>query len=186
MAAASLPLPPLRKWVRRVRRLPSLAPYRLRIVLRMAFLSLALAIVGLAISVLQQEKQLSYESYAQSFRKTQEQLAATLRHPAGQLALLNPRSDTATGGGLHPLLLPFPALDFDDQHKVRQAVAMSGCLATTVRAPFAKWYSRTARGMVPNHAWSRRRPWPSGSGTPAADTGPMSRTMSSTARAYSG
>jgi hypothetical protein len=106
-----------------------LAPYRLRIVLRMVFLSLALAIVGLAISVLQQEKQLSYESYAQSFRKTQEQLAATLRHPAGQLALLNPRSDTATGGGLHPLLLPFPALDFDDQHKVRQAVAMSGCLA---------------------------------------------------------
>ncbi|MRV76762.1 HAMP domain-containing protein [Duganella sp. FT92W] len=114
----------LRYW----RRLPSLATYRLRIVLRMAFLSLALAIVGLAISVLQQEKQLSYESYAQSFRKTQDQLAATLRHPAGQLALLNP-NHAPEGGGLRPLLLPFPALDFDDQHKVRQAIAMSGCLA---------------------------------------------------------
>jgi len=112
----------------RLRSLPSLAPYRLRIVLRMAFLSLALATVGLAISVLQQEKQLSYESYAQSFRKTQAQLVTTLRHPSGQLALLNPRHG-ADGGGLQPLLLPFPALDFDDQHKVRQAVAMSGCLA---------------------------------------------------------
>ncbi|GAB2882389.1 hypothetical protein GCM10027277_59090 [Pseudoduganella ginsengisoli] len=100
----------------------------MRIVLRMAFLSLALATVGLAISVLQQEKQLSYESYAQSFRKTQDQLVSTLRHPSGQLALLNPHSG-ASHGGLHPLLLPFPALDFDDQHKVRQAVAMSGCLA---------------------------------------------------------
>ena len=112
----------------RLRRRPGLAPYRLRIVLRMAFLSLAIAIVGLAISVLQQEKQLSYESYAQSFRKTQDQLAATLRHPSGQLALLNPHSGVAQGG-LRPLLLPFPALDFDDQNKVRQAVAMSGCLA---------------------------------------------------------
>lgn len=108
--------------------MPSLASYRLRIVLRMAFLLLALATVGLAVSVLQQEKQLSYESYAQSFRKTQAQLAATLRHPTGQLALLNPHGATA-GDGVRPLLLPFPALDFDDQHKVRQAIAMSGCLA---------------------------------------------------------
>ena len=29
---------------------------------------------------------------------------------------------------LHPLLLPYSALDFDDQNKVQQAVAMSGCL----------------------------------------------------------
>ncbi|WP_228894917.1 sensor histidine kinase [Pseudoduganella aquatica] len=107
---------------------PSLQPYRQRILLRAAFLSLAAATVGLAISVLQQEKQLSYQSYAQSFRKTQDQLGATLRHPTGQLALLNPPA-AAPGSELHPLLLPFPALDFDDQYKVQQAVAMSGCLA---------------------------------------------------------
>lgn len=107
---------------------PSLRPYRQRILLRAAFLSLAAATVGLAISVLQQEKQLSYKNYAQSFRKTQDQLGATLRHPTGQLALLNPPA-AAGRAVLHPLLLPFPALDFDDQHKVQQAVAMSGCLA---------------------------------------------------------
>ena len=104
------------------------APYRLRILLRAAFLLLALATLGLAVSVLQQEKQLSYTSYQASFRKTGEQISATLRHPAGQLALLNPPSLGAATPGLRPLLLPFPALDFDDQQKVQQAVAMSGCM----------------------------------------------------------
>lgn len=102
-------------------------PYRLRILLRAAFLLLAVATLGLAVSVLQQEKQLSYANYQASFRKTGEQVSATLRHPAGQLALLNP-APGATASGLRPLLLPFPALDFDDQQKVQQAVAMSGCL----------------------------------------------------------
>lgn len=104
-----------------------IVPYRLRILLRAAFLLLALATLGLAVSVLQQEKQLSYANYQASFRKTGEQISATLRHPAGQLALLNP-SAGAVAPGLRPLLLPFPALDFDDQQKVQQAVAMSGCL----------------------------------------------------------
>ncbi|NHZ38428.1 sensor histidine kinase [Massilia rubra] len=103
-------------------------PYRLRILLRAAFLLLALATLGLAVSVLQQEKQLSYSNYQASFRKTGEQISATLRHPAGQLALLNPPLTGATAPGLRPLLLPFPALDFDDQQKVQQAVAMSGCM----------------------------------------------------------
>ncbi|MDQ1925039.1 sensor histidine kinase [Massilia pseudoviolaceinigra] len=103
-------------------------PYRLRILLRAAFLLLALATLGLALSVLQQEKQLSYTNYQASFRKTGEQISATLRHPAGQLALLNPPSAGAAAPGLRPLLLPFPALDFDDQQKVQQAVAMSGCM----------------------------------------------------------
>ena len=106
-------------------RLLRIVPYRLRILLRAAFLLLALATLGLALSVLQQEKQLSYNAYQASFRKTGEQIAATLRHPSGQLALLNPAAPAA---GLRPLLLPFPALDFDDQQKVQQAIAMSGCL----------------------------------------------------------
>lgn len=104
-----------------------LSSYRLRIIFRSVFLFLALATLGLALSVLQQEKQLSYNNYQTNFSKTRLQIAATLRHPAGQLALLNPpqRQEAAN---LHPLLLPFSALDFDDQSKVQQAVAMSGCL----------------------------------------------------------
>ncbi|MYM89995.1 sensor histidine kinase [Rugamonas sp. FT82W] len=106
----------------------SLVPYRLRLLLRAAFVFLMAATVGLALSVLQQEKQLSYKNYQGSFQKTRVQVAATLRHPTGQLALLNPQPATA-GKALHPLLLPFAALDFDDLQKVQQAVAMSGCLA---------------------------------------------------------
>jgi signal transduction histidine kinase len=104
-----------------------LTPYRLRIVLRMAFPLLAIATVALAVSVLQQEKQLSYQAYENSFYKTREQIAATLRHPTGQLALLNPAA--GRNPGLHPVLLPYPALDFDDQAKVQQAISMAGCAA---------------------------------------------------------
>lgn len=116
-----------RRWLR-------IVPYRVRLLLRAAFLLLALATLGLALSVLQQEKQLSYKSYQAGFQKTRGQIAATLRHPSGQLALLNPPGDAipaaapVTSSALHPLLLPFAALDFDDQQKVQQAVAMSGCL----------------------------------------------------------
>jgi signal transduction histidine kinase len=105
-----------------------IVPYRLRILLRAAFLFLALATIGLAVSVLQQEKQLSYNNYQTSFNKTAQQISATLRHPAGQLALLNPPRGASPPSGLRPVLLPFASLDFDDQHKVQQAVALSGCL----------------------------------------------------------
>ena len=105
----------------------SLVPYRVRLLLRAVFVFLMMATVGLALSVLQQEKQLSYKNYRTNFQKTREQIAATLRHPSGQLALLNPAA--TSGAALHPLLLPFAALDFDDLQKVQQAVAMSGCLA---------------------------------------------------------
>ena len=109
-------------------RFPNLAQYRLRILFRGAFLLLAVATVAMALYVLQQEKQLSYKNYQASFRKTGDQILATLRHPAGQLALLNPRVDNGGAAALHPVLLPFPSLDFDDQNKVRQAITMSGCL----------------------------------------------------------
>ncbi|PFH11812.1 signal transduction histidine kinase [Collimonas sp. PA-H2] len=107
---------------------PNLAQYRLRILFRGAFLLLAVATVALALYVLQQEKQLSYKNYQTSFSKTSDQIMATLRHPAGQLALLNPRAENGGADALHPVLLPFPSLDFDDQNKVRQAITMSGCL----------------------------------------------------------
>lgn len=108
-------------------RLAWLAQFRLRLVFRGAFLVLALSTVALAISLLQQEKQLSYKNYQVNFKKTREQISATLRHPTGQMALLNPPASGASAL-LHPVLLPFSALDFDDQNKVQQAIAMSGCL----------------------------------------------------------
>ena len=104
-----------------------LTTYRLRILFRGVFLLLALATVGLALSVLQQEKQLSYNNYQSNFNKTRLQISATLRHPAGQLALLNPPAENQRAS-LRPLLLPYSAIDFDDQNKVQQAIAMSGCL----------------------------------------------------------
>jgi signal transduction histidine kinase len=109
-------------------KLPNFAIYRLRILFRAAFLLLAAATLYLAFYVLLQEKQLSYRNYQHSFQKTKEQISATLRHPAGLLALLNPPSEGATARPLRPLLLPFASIDFDDQYKVQQAVAMSGCL----------------------------------------------------------
>lgn len=105
-----------------------LASFRLRVLFRTAFLLLALFTLTMAVYVLQEEKQRSYDQYQQSFAKTATQIAAQLRHPSGQLALLNP----SDGGGpivpLHPVLLPFSAIDFDDQSKVRNAVEMAGCL----------------------------------------------------------
>jgi len=105
-----------------------IAPFRLRILFRSAFLLLALAALGLALYVLQQEKQLSYRNYQYGVHKTEAEIVAKLRHPAGQLALLNPHAQSVGVTPLHPLLLPFSALDFDDQNKVQQAVEMAGCL----------------------------------------------------------
>lgn len=106
-----------------------LASFRLRLLFRTAFALLACASVGLALVMLQQEKQLSYDNYQHGFAKTRQQIAATLRHPAGQLALLNPPPPRGTPiAHLHPILLPYAGLDFDDQGKVQQAIAMSGCL----------------------------------------------------------
>jgi hypothetical protein len=104
-----------------------LASFRLRIVFRTSFLFLALAVVAMAVTVLQEEKQRSYDHYQESFAKTKEQIVARLRHPSGQLALLNPpRAGGVTP--LRPMILPFSSLDFDHLYDVRHAVEMAGCL----------------------------------------------------------
>ena len=110
-------------------RWPGLAFFRLRLFFRGVFLLLAVATVAIALSVLQDEKELSHRSYREGFAKTMGQVAAQLRHPAGQLALLNPPAPPASGpsAAVHPLVLPFAALDFDDHNKVEQAVEMAGC-----------------------------------------------------------
>ncbi|QLH51307.1 MAG: HAMP domain-containing histidine kinase [Candidatus Accumulibacter cognatus] len=105
-----------------------LASFRLRILFRSAFLLLALAVVAMTVTVLQEEKQRSYDNYQEGFAKTKEQIVARLRHPAGQLALLNPPRSLLPAIAPRPVVLPFASIDFDDQNKVRHAVEMAGCL----------------------------------------------------------
>ncbi|MBL8483943.1 MAG: sensor histidine kinase, partial [Rhodocyclaceae bacterium] len=107
-----------------VPRLP-LAAFRGRLIFRGAFCLLALATLALAAVLLQEEKQRSLQTYSLSFAKTRSELLAKLRHPAGQLALLNPSAGAP--GALRPLLLPYGAIDFDDQYKAQQAVELAGC-----------------------------------------------------------
>ncbi len=105
-----------------------LASFRLRILLRTSFLLLALVVLVMTVTVLQEEKRRSVDNYQASLNKTKAQIVARLHHPAGQLALLNPRWDAASAAVGRPLVLPFSAIDFDDQNKVRNAMEMAGCL----------------------------------------------------------
>jgi signal transduction histidine kinase len=111
--------------------LPTRIPLRLRVFFRGVFMLLALATVALAGFVLREEKELGLRAYREGFAKTKEQIVARLRHPTGQLALLNPDVNPDTRGSavtpLHPVVLPFSAIDFDDKAKVQQAVEMAGC-----------------------------------------------------------
>lgn len=103
-----------------------LAAFSRRLLLRGVFLLLALATLAFAVLLLQDEKARGHRSYAQDFRKTQAEVMARLRHPAGQLALLNPDAGEAMVP-MRPLVLPYPALDFDDPSRVQQAVDQAGC-----------------------------------------------------------
>jgi signal transduction histidine kinase len=113
---------------------PNQVPLRLRVFFRSAFLLLALATAALALFELREEKQLSYRAYRELFDRNTRQIAARLQHPSGQLALLNPSLPGATLTPLHPLLLPFSAIDFDDRTKAQQAAEMAGCLVQYPRS----------------------------------------------------
>lgn len=116
----------------RLPRLP-LAAFRSRLIFRGVFLLLMLATLALALTVLGQEKQRGRQGYEAAFRPTLDALTAELRHPRGQLALLNlglqpaPAAAAAAPRGIRPSVLPFAAIDFDDPFKARQAVELSGC-----------------------------------------------------------
>jgi signal transduction histidine kinase len=112
-------------WWRQARALR--IPLRLRVFFRAAFALLALAVLALAVSVLADEKQRAWQRQREGFAQTQAQIVARLRHPAGQLALMNPAARSGPVTPLRPLLLPFGAIDFDDRTKAQQAVEMSGC-----------------------------------------------------------
>jgi signal transduction histidine kinase len=103
-----------------------LASFRLRILFRISFLVLIFAVMALVMAVLQGEKQRAWRNYQSQLAKTKEQIVARLRHPSGQLALMNP--DRRTPGVIHPVLLPFSAIDFDDRNKAWNAVEMADCL----------------------------------------------------------
>jgi signal transduction histidine kinase len=107
---------------------PERVPLGLRVFFRGAFALLTIATVALALSVLREEKQLSYRNYGQVFHKNVDQIVARLQHPTGQLALLNPAPAGEASATLRPLLLPFAAIDFDDRAKGQQAAEMAGCL----------------------------------------------------------
>jgi two-component system OmpR family sensor kinase len=109
---------------------PPVASFRLRILFRGVFVLLAVATIALAIVLLQDEKERSYRNYQQALRKTHADIVDRLRQPAGMLALLNPQPDPAPP--LRPLVLPFAALEFDDQNTVHQAIDQAGC---SVRYP---------------------------------------------------
>ncbi|MBC5765091.1 sensor histidine kinase [Ramlibacter albus] len=104
----------------------ALASFRRRILFRGVFLLLALATIALAIVLLQEEKERSYASYQQAFRRSQQDVIARLRQPAGMLVLLNPRMPREPVP-VRPLVLPYPALDFEDPARVQQAIEAADC-----------------------------------------------------------
>ena len=104
-----------------------LAAFRNRIVFHLVFIALAMATLALAVALLNEERQRNAQRYEQTFAKSLAGIVAQLRHPAGQLALMNPEPAQVDPGWVAPLLLPFAAIDFDDATKAQHAVEMAGC-----------------------------------------------------------
>lgn len=103
------------------------AALRGRLIFRTVFLLLMLATVLLALIILQGEKLRAYDNYHRNLHKTHATMLAKLRHPSGQLALLNPDIFGQPITPLRPLLLPYAALDFSDHNKSQQAIEVAGC-----------------------------------------------------------
>ncbi|MCE4555634.1 sensor histidine kinase [Roseateles cellulosilyticus] len=103
------------------------AAFRNRIVFHLVFIALALATLALALALLNEERQRNAQRYEQTFAKSLGEIVAQLRHPSGQLALLNPEPSQVDAGWVAPRVLPFAAIDFDDATKAQRAVEMAGC-----------------------------------------------------------
>ena len=104
-----------------------LSAFRQRILVRAVFVLLALATLALSVVLLKEEKERAWKNYQHGFERSQSEVMARLRHPSGQLALLNAGTHGQNATPLTPLLLPYSAIDFDDQNKSQQAVEMAGC-----------------------------------------------------------
>jgi len=103
------------------------AAFRNRIVFHLVFVALALATLALTLALLNEERQRNAQRYEQTFAKSLGEVVAQLRHPSGQLALMNPEPAQVEAGWVAPLVLPFAAIDFDDATKAQRAVDMAGC-----------------------------------------------------------
>lgn len=103
------------------------ASFRLRILFRGVFLLLALATIALAVVLLRDEKERSYRNYQQALRQTHAGVLEQLRQPAGMLALLNAQAQPQHVPPLRPLVLPYAALDFDEQNSVHHLADQAGC-----------------------------------------------------------
>lgn len=104
-----------------------IAAFRQRLIFRGVFLLLIVATILLALVLLKEEKERSYQNYQQNFQKTYAELMARLRHPTGRLMLLNPQHNSQNKAPLSPLMLPYAAIDFSDRNKALQAIEMTGC-----------------------------------------------------------
>lgn len=109
-------------------RLP-LAAFRRRALLRLVFFALLVGSAALALQLLTDEKQRQRDAYEAGFRGQLDVLAERLRHPSGQLALLNADRPADDAQGWVPLRLPVGAIDFDDPTKAERVMDLSGCAA---------------------------------------------------------
>ncbi|MBT9486535.1 MAG: HAMP domain-containing histidine kinase [Rubrivivax sp.] len=107
-------------------RLPA-AAYLRRTLLRVVFLTLLAGSAALVLQLLTDEKQRLQRAYEAGFRGQLDVVAERLRHPSGELVLLNLDRPADDARGSVPLRLPLGAIDFDDPAKAERAVEMSGC-----------------------------------------------------------
>ena len=107
-------------------RLPAAAFLR-RTLLRLVFIGLLVGSATLVLQLLTDEKQRLQRAYEAGFRGQLDVVVERLRHPSGELLLLNLDRPADDASGSVPLRLPLGAIDFDDAAKAERAVEMSGC-----------------------------------------------------------
>lgn len=107
-------------------RLPAAAFLR-RTLLRLVFLGLLAGSAALVLQLLTDEKLRLQRAYEAGFKGQLDVVVERLRHPSGELLLLNLDRPADDARGSVPLRLPLGAIDFDDPSKAERAVEMSGC-----------------------------------------------------------
>ncbi len=107
-------------------RLPAAAFLR-RTLLRLVFVALLIGSAALVLQLLTDEKLRLQRAYEAGFRGQLDMVAERLRHPSGELVLLNLDRPLDDASGSVPLRLPLGAIDFDDAAKAERAVEMVGC-----------------------------------------------------------
>ncbi|MFO1228479.1 ATP-binding protein [Roseateles sp.] len=107
-------------------RLPAAAFLR-RTLLRLVFVGLLAGSALLVLQLLTEERQRLQREYEAGFLGRLHVMAERLRHPAGQLALLNLDHPAPDAQGAAPLRLPLGAIDFDDPSKAERAVELTAC-----------------------------------------------------------